>query len=472
MHRRITSLVVVVVLGLVLSSCNYIHGPLLTRADGPVVLTAGDFGIDGLGLDPDRVVAYRWNATSSSWVQLPVQIDERHVVDFGSQPANNTSAGTPGTVYGTSPIGVTALQYSDPSTWVGADPDATVDADDEVVFMARDAGPEAPAAAQPPAGTIGGAGRHVQLTDPDVGVVGHVYLFYGTAGADPSAGFDLVDYEFVLDGGAYRDDYGRADGPNPESSTVSTAFYEAGFSDRWIFDSLRIRTGNGLDILDGHKSRFSFGTCGRSNATFAAGEGAFVANIDGPVRAIRSYIGANSGPLTQRTEYFYDYRYDQVTDLRVHAIPSVMSFFDWSAAADGMTYRNSEMAAGVTVDGVPDTVPSALPTWEYLSGEQGKLTTAVVLETSISPAPTASAVYVDDSTPSATECWGDGEYHGASGAQFTTAIPNTDPRLSTFETFRARQSTAVWLENMDMDAWAPAWGADAMQPLAATVTDW
>ena len=58
-------------------------------------------------------------------------------------------------------------------------------------------------------------------------------------------------------------------------------------------------------MLDGHKAHFWFSICARSNATFAYAEGAFIANIDGPIRAIRSYIGANSGLKTQRTEIFY-----------------------------------------------------------------------------------------------------------------------------------------------------------------------
>ena len=33
--------------------------------------------------------------------------------------------------------------------------------------------------------------------------------------------------------------------------------------------------------------------CGRSIKTFTEGPTAFIANIDGPVRAIRSWVGAN-----------------------------------------------------------------------------------------------------------------------------------------------------------------------------------
>jgi hypothetical protein len=51
---------------------------------------------------------------------------------------------------------------------------------------------------------------------------------------------------------------------------------------------------------------------------------------------------------------FYQRREDITTYLRVHAIPGVMDFFDYSPAATGMTYRNDLNPAGVRVDGVPD----------------------------------------------------------------------------------------------------------------------
>ena len=90
--------------------------------------------------------------------------------------------------------------------------------------------------------------------------------------------------------------------------------------------------------------------CGRSEDTFDDAEGAFIVNKDGPVRAIRSYIGANSGPNTQREHIFYDQREDVRTFLRVHAIPGIMDFFDYSprGRATGMIYSNDKNPTGVT----------------------------------------------------------------------------------------------------------------------------
>lgn len=460
-----------VVATLFATACNYAYAPLLSRVDGVVVVTGADLGIGGLGLSPSRAVAYRWDDTGSSWVQIPVQVDERVVIDFGVKPANNSTAGVAGTVYGSGTnSGVTELVYADPNTWVGADSDATVDNDDEIVFMARDAGRQVPGGTPDPANTIGGLGKEIAIVDPDGGTAGYVYLYYGTAGVDSSAGEDHVAYTFSLDAGNYKDDYKRADGPNPESSTVVTDNYSMGFSDRWITDELRSKWGTNVDILDGHKSRFSFATCVRSNATFANAHGAFIANIDGPIRAIRSYIGANSGPLTQRTEYFYEDRYETVTDLRVHAIPGVMSFWDWSAAASGMSYGSSELTGTVTIDGSPDTVGTTAADWEYIEGAQGDITMAATFSGTY--VPTLEQVYVDDTTPPSAECWGDGDYYGAAGQAIVSAIPNTDPRTAGFLTFRARQVAAFWPTSLDMSAWAPAWAADALQPLDVTIADY
>ena len=202
-----------------------------------------------------------------------------------------------------------------------------------------------------PAGVVPGSGVAVQVDDSlGTDQQGWVYLFESAGALDPAAGLDYVDYDFVLTSGDYKTTYKRADGPNPETSRVITPTYEIGFTDRWKEVSWKVLASGatGVDLLDAHKNQFAVNYCGRSNATFADGEGAFVANIDGPVRGIRSYIGANSGPLTQRTHLMYRDREDVITDLRVHSIPAMMDFVDFSAAAQGMTYRSSTVPAGAS----------------------------------------------------------------------------------------------------------------------------
>jgi len=228
--------------------------------------------------------------------------------------------------------------------------------------------------------------------------------------------------------------YHRAAGPNPEASTISTSDYTAGFSDRWFFDRLGISAGaaSGADILDGYKFAFAPGSCTRSEATFNSGEGAFVVNKDGPVRAIRSYVGANSGPYTERTDLFYADRHDIITDLRVHPIPSLFTQYDLSSAAIGMTYYDEQHQGGVPVDGNPDALAGSTPSlWHMWKGPQGTLIADDQVQSSFAASflGSATAFYMDDSTPPVSQCWGDSQQIGAAGLSAAPpgGIPATAP---------------------------------------------
>jgi hypothetical protein len=408
--------------------------PTFTRTD-PVVMTGTQLP-RLLGSAPDSLVAYRYKLVKGrqskhgKWVAVPVQVDERAVVDFGQTPT--AAPGSQGTVYGTAPVGATALQYTDPNTFVGPDPDPTLDGNDEVAFMASDTGRRAPAKAKRPRHALRGGATRVVVQDPLTSAKGWIYLFRANGPATRPA--DYVTYDFRLLSGNYKQTYHRNAGPNPEASTISSADYTAGFSDRWFFDTLAIANGgaNRADILDGYKFAFAAGSCTRSEATFNAGEGAFVANKDGPVRAIRSYIGANSGPYTERTDLFYADRHDIVTDLRVHPVPSLFTQYDMSPAANGMTYYDQQHQGGVTVDGNPDTLPGTIPSlWHLWKGPQGTLFVNDQLQSSFANdfLANATAFYMDDSTPPIAQCWGDSQQIGAAGLSSTagSGIPATYP---------------------------------------------
>jgi hypothetical protein len=390
---------------------------LKTRPADPIVLTGADVP-KLLGAKPDRILAFRWNG---GWHQVPVQVDERATIDLGA-------------AYDQAPAGVTALSYTDPNTFVGPDPNPKLDGDDEVAMMARDSGSKA-STHRHPRGAYAASRVEVRVRDPLVkGSKGFVYLFKGDGSRNPAAGRHYVRYRFDLLSGDYKTTYDTASGPNPEDSTVSSPEYSQHFSDRWIDDGLNLHAGSasGVDILDRHKNLFAPGNCGRSEDTFSSGEGAFVVNKSGPVRAIRTYVGANSGPYTERQHVFYDRREEITTFLRVHPIPGVMDFFDYSPAAAGMTYRNSFNPAGLAIDGTPDAPAAGASTWEQVSGPQGGL--SIVHSLDSDTALTAGLYYLDDSSPGGgaeTQCTGDAAAYGSSGLQVTSAIPNTDPRNGT-----------------------------------------
>ncbi len=391
------------------------------RPADPIVITGAD-APSLLGAAPNAILAFRRTA-AGTWEQIPVQVDERAVVSLKKVYGDTSNA-----------TDVTALEYTDPGTFTGPDPHPSLDANDEIALMARDSG-ERYVVSGDPTGTLG-TGLELRVTDPlDSSSLGYVYLYRGDGSRDPGAGHSYVTYDFGLVSGDYKSTYRRGvgdspNGPNPENTSVTTPYYADHFSDRWVQDGIQITIpgSSGVDILDRHKNLFAPGVCGRSEDTFSAAEGAFIVNKNGPVRAIRGYLGANSGPYTQRVEIFYDRRQDIRTNLRVHQIGMVMDFFDYSPAASGMTYRNALNPGGVTIDGIPDTVTAGPALYEQVSGPQGGMSIISGIDTDMPV--TLSSYYLDDSTPSVTQCTGDSAAYGSSGSYITAGIDNTDPRLT------------------------------------------
>ncbi len=420
----------------------------LTRAEDPVVLTGAQVSGPG-AVDARDVVAFAREA--NAWRQIPVQVDERLIQDFCEIYGKSSGRWTAEPACKTNQV-VTALFYADPETFTGADPDPSLDLDDEVVFMARDAGDRVVSWSDPP-GVVPGSGVELELQDGSDQA--WVYLFdRQDAALEASAGQDYVRYTFSLNGLDYTTEYdlygtgcGGEDATcNPtmvEDSTIEGAAYRRHFVARWMTDELRITAGDatGVDILDLHQSRFGPQSCGRHVLTYSTAEGAFIANIDGPVRAIRSYLGANSGPLTQRDHIFYDRREDIVTQLRVHATgQGIMDLLDYSEAATGMTYFNDLNPDGLTIDGVPDTANEVgLPQWEVVTGPQGTLVMTGVIDASFE-ATNARFFWADDTTPDFPQCntsttldAPDDKAFGMSGVWLDGALPDTDPKNGSVE---------------------------------------
>ena len=269
-------------------------------------------------------------------------MDERDLVD-------------PGKIYNTTGYGFFIPVYTDTGTFTDADTDPTFDIDDELVFMAADAGLEAPSTPSP-AGTVG-PGLKVAITDTLTAATGYVYLFINGGTLNQSAGVSYVTYTFTLQSGAYKTTYKLANGPNPEKSTVVTGVYKHSFADRWLSNNLQLALGTNVNVIDTFAQfMFSPGDCMRSVTTFDSGQGAFITNKNGPIRAIRSYLGANSGPFTERTHLFYRGRQDMITKLRVHDISGGMILNDYNQQVAGMRYYNNNNRTGVVIDGNPDTV--------------------------------------------------------------------------------------------------------------------
>lgn len=377
-----------------------------------------------LGSSPQRILAYRY--ADKRLRQVPLQVDERKFFDVGNayQPAL--------------PSGEQTLVYADAAMSAGADNDLGFDSNDEVALLGSSVAGKAPSNVALPSALRGRPHQWLKVRDPIGGESGYVLLGEARAGVkiDQAAGSHPLKYKFALSSGQPYSSYRRAQGPNPEASSLTTPTYSLGFSDRWMKDRLNIRAkdSNRVDILDMHKSMISASSCGRSERTFSDGEGAFLTNRVGPVRAIRDFIGANSGPYTERRELMYPAREDVETFLRVHAIGTVVDFLDYSAGSSGMTYRNNFNTAGVTVDGRPDSLAGGLPSWSQVSGKQGTLTVSYSHATNIVGLP-MTGYYVDSSHPTAPQCTGDSASYGASGAAVTSGMTTTEPRQAGYSHF-------------------------------------
>jgi hypothetical protein len=451
---RIIVLLSILALAAVLNGAAGSHavGGPLNRPQDPVVLT-GAVVPSLADVDPDDVVAFKYDG---GWQQIPVQVDEKDQVEFARvYGAYDTATNPTGSAQGAT--GLFAEQYTDTGTFTGADSDPTLDADDEIVFMARNAGEIAGTAVEPP-GVVAASGVWLTIIDPLApGKTGHVYLFESDGSLTPDAGQQYVTYAFNLLSGDYKTNYllqggpGTSHGPqaNAEDSLLSTPYYERHWSYRWTNDDLRILLGTGVDILEKSDYWIVEGNCGRHNGTFNAKEGAFFANKSGPVRAIRSYMGANSGPLTQVEQIFYEQREDSVVYARVHSRPALgIGYNDYDANAIGMTYSNTNNTGGLTIDGVNDPGYVAGPmSWEMITGAQGSVVTTFDVETDIPNFEDGSSSYYHDEVNApVTMCQAceeaptaacpsvvtisDADLIGAHGAAGTTPIPNTDPRMA------------------------------------------
>ena len=415
------------------------------RGGDPVVIRAA--GVKPmLGSRPGRIVAFAWKG---GWRQVPVQVDERKMIDV------RTLYPDPAPDYAFGP-GFPLEVYSDPKTRTGPDTNPRLDPNDEIAFMARDTGGKvSPGSKLRPSGTTGPIAQ-ISVTDPIDGGRGWLYLFVSKGKRVPSAGKRYVNFDFRLlelaAGKSIAEGYRYANSNNPENTSVRTRFYSVHSTDRWMDDEIRLRSGgsSGVDILDREVAQATLRSCGRTELTFSGNwnrgndtdEGTFVAVKAGPIRVIRDYMGANSGPYTQRQHVYYEGREDNTIFLRVHPMLDLYAWTDFSAEAVGMTYRNLRNTDGVTVDGTPDELAPITTgditggkwVWDQISGPQGSLSTIYGVDTDI-PSPSFGNYYLDDANlpldGNRTQCNGDGVSYGASGFGILGPVtPNTDPRLA------------------------------------------
>ena len=366
----------------------------------------------GQGVPVDEVAAYRWNGTR--FVEVPVQVDERFPYflangnsDFSTYSGTDEELTyvwdveawnrTAGTCFAEHPAGVPIRT---------PDPVPGLDDDDEIVFMASDAGAKAPATATGPTGT-GASRQEVAVVDPlNAGATSYVYLFRQPKGSSFSANKGYVKFERNADADEYIDRNSfAADDPEklgtsntgyganlsgtvcetaPDGTTtvrestdrfprdgqvVKTDAYKMVASGRWMVREMHVdrpgKAGYGPDLIDRWKGR-AFQQSPDSQISVVGFEDEQVnweANASllgwrsGPVRAIREVWGADSGTNVTKTELYYRdavaFRYR----VRVHPIPSDGLYTSWDYNRSvASTYYNMVKPDGVAIDGVNDDV--------------------------------------------------------------------------------------------------------------------
>src|SRR4051812_3866788 len=179
------------------------------------------------GVDPAQVVAYRWDGTR--YVEVPVQVDQRFPYylangrsDFSHYSGTDMELTYQWDVERWKMTGGTCMQ--DPAEGAPVlDPVPAFDDDDELAFMASDAGLQAPATAAVPTGATQ---RHeVALADPlNPGVTSYVYLFRVPTGPSFGTANGYVHYQRDANADQWIDRSFFADG-DPESLGTSNTGY-------------------------------------------------------------------------------------------------------------------------------------------------------------------------------------------------------------------------------------------------------
>ena len=396
-----------------------------------------------LGKNPKDLVGFRFDA-SGQWVQIPIQIDEMLLLDVATPYGDNDClGGSDRSIPWNVPF------YADTSTYVGADTSLLFDADDELSFMAKDVGGLATSSDFPERIFRGSVCLLKVIDVLDSTILGYVYVFVQDGSLRQDANMDYVDYNFVFypngdttEGQSIKEDYIACydnQNKNTENSLVNTADYEVGFISRWEETVLKIKADQaiGEDILDLRDGTSSLVQCIRNTKTYTTSRGTIVNAIDGPIRAIRSVMGTNSGMYNQLTIVFTASRVDYTNDFRVHNVENITSsvyeFFDFNDNYRGASYSDALNPTSVIVNGNQDVInTSSQPEWAFYQSGQGSIAITYQTVTSLigsnnnsdlenGSAEYVSSSYYDDSgTRTSYKCTGDRQAIGASGSFFSS----------------------------------------------------
>jgi hypothetical protein len=364
------------------------------------------------GPDVKSILGYRWQG--GQWHQIPFQVDEvftRYLdnsasgfaVYSGEDQHTSYAFDREGFRFNTSTPSDPCKALPDDGISTTPDPVKGLDTNDEMAFMASDAGEQAPSNAPLPKGIVTGSGREVRVTDPYApSSARYVYVMQAASGG-PAPAFSgsngYVHYQrdanadtFEKSESSYQSYGNAARGPvcdkngnvvlGPDGkpaiekrrprdyATITTPRYRFRYDGRWLMTQIQVAGQDGAygpDLVDRWKAR-AFAQDPGSNTpccgfeeedTNWGGSSTLLGEKVGPVRAIRETWGADSGTNVIRRETFYRDEMHQKTWLRVHVIPpldGIYSQWDFNAAKVTRYYNDSTPPAGVPIDGQDDDV--------------------------------------------------------------------------------------------------------------------
>lgn len=365
---------------------------------------------DGANVDVESIAVFSY--VDGAFEEIPSQVDERfwrYLNNFGGENGAYSGYDPELTyVFDEEPVRKTAgdcyAKFPDGEPITTPDNIPGFDDDDEVAFMARDAGAKAPTGAKPVEGVDA---YEVAIEDPVTEAVSYAYVV-SAPDRQHTFGKGYVSYKrdkwsdryLGVRGGQGIPEGVRCDGPDgpsfegdpnfpvPASSgarrprdtaTFTSDTYKFHWGGRWMPDGIQIATGDeiqivneegtqtghekeyGPDLIDQWKGRAFQQTREQAVSVGFIGDQAWeessvtLGEKDGPIRTIRETMGAKSGTSVTRVYMLYDKVFFDIFNLRVHPIPpdGIYSMWDNNQGAVS-TFYSPVLPDGVPIDGVND----------------------------------------------------------------------------------------------------------------------
>lgn len=375
----------------------------LERPIDPVTIT-GDALPAFTGAALDRIHVYRWDSVDGNFVAIPFQFAERHQWNLALNLLQPQRCPALGPDFPDN-ANICALEPSFTSAGdPGGDPEIGLDADDELTFMARDAGPQAPVRPAPPSpGTVAILYYELRIEDKRLAGTslstdgeGFVYVFLwdsahareteqhyvswtakGLSADSDRSSQECETLDIVPDRG-YRSCGWAVANADATTGQATHATIDVRWLGNWTVNRVKYRakgtTSSGADILDRFKIRVGNSPENKQNERdwnrvgcprFLGLQAYTASDHSAPIRVSRFVQGARSGGATTRNDWYYGTHLHTRIRLRVHEnVPDLRMFPDLvSTWSDAKVFNRDHLPSNPsspadTVDGLGPSGPS------------------------------------------------------------------------------------------------------------------